>query len=48
MVKTSETRWAEHVAGMGIREILTGFWWEIQKERYHYEELDVGGMIILK
>jgi hypothetical protein len=26
----------------------TGFWWENQKERYHYEDLDIGGRIILK
>jgi hypothetical protein len=22
----------------------TGFWWESQKEREHYKDLDVGGM----
>jgi hypothetical protein len=26
----------------------TGFWWEGQKERDHYEDLDIGGSIILK
>jgi hypothetical protein len=25
-----------------------GFWWESQKERDHYEDLDVGGRIILE
>jgi hypothetical protein len=25
-----------------------GFWWERQKERDHYEDLDVGARIILK
>jgi hypothetical protein len=25
-----------------------GFWWDSQKERRHYEDLDVGGKIILK
>jgi hypothetical protein len=24
------------------------FWWESQKETYHYEDQDVGGRIILK
>jgi hypothetical protein len=28
--------------------MLVGFWWKSQKERDHYEELDVGGKIILK
>jgi hypothetical protein len=26
----------------------TGFWWEGQKERDHYEDLDISGSIILK
>jgi hypothetical protein len=26
----------------------TRFWWESQNEREHYEDLDVGGRIILK
>jgi hypothetical protein len=25
-----------------------GFWWESQKKRGHYEDIDVGGWIILK
>jgi hypothetical protein len=25
-----------------------GFWWERKKERDHYENIDVGGRIILK
>jgi hypothetical protein len=25
-----------------------GFWWEIHKERDRYEDLDVGGRIILE
>jgi hypothetical protein len=24
-----------------------GYWWEIQRERAHYEDQDVGGWIIL-
>jgi len=28
--------------------VLTGFWWQNLKEGYHLEDLDVGGMIILK
>jgi hypothetical protein len=33
---------------MGRRGMHIGFWWESQKERDHYEDLDVGGWIILK
>jgi hypothetical protein len=28
--------------------MLTGFWWESQKERHHWEDIEVGGMIIVK
>jgi hypothetical protein len=33
---------------MGRRGIHTGFLWESQKQRDHYEDLDVSGRIILK
>jgi hypothetical protein len=33
---------------MGRRGIHIGFWWESQKERDDYEDLDVYGRIILK
>jgi hypothetical protein len=32
----------------GKREMHLGVWWECQKERDHYEVLDVDGSIILK
>jgi hypothetical protein len=32
---------------MGKRGRHKGFWRESQKERYHYDDLDVGGRIIL-
>jgi hypothetical protein len=28
--------------------MCTGFWWENQKERDQYEDLNIGGRIILK
>jgi hypothetical protein len=33
---------------MGIRGIHIEYCWEIQKERNHYEDREVGGWIILK
>jgi hypothetical protein len=30
------------------RRVRRGFWWEIQKERCHQKDLDIGGRIILK
>jgi hypothetical protein len=33
---------------MGRRGIHTGFWWEYQKDRDYYKDLDVGGRTILK
>jgi hypothetical protein len=33
---------------MEISEMHIGLWWGSQKERDHYEDLDVGGKIILK
>jgi hypothetical protein len=34
---------ALHVALMRRREIYIGFWWEIQNERDHFEDKDIGG-----
>jgi hypothetical protein len=41
-------RWAEHVAHMRRRGVHTRFWWEREKERDYYEDLDVSGRMILK
>jgi hypothetical protein len=38
---------AGHLACTGIPGMLVGFWCENQKERYHLEDLDVSGRIIL-
>jgi hypothetical protein len=35
--------WVTFKKGMHI-----GYWWEIQKERDHWEDQDVGGWTILK
>jgi hypothetical protein len=48
MIKSRRKRWAGQVAHMGRRGMHMGFWWEIQKERDHYEDREVGARIILK
>jgi hypothetical protein len=39
---------AGHVASMGRRRKHVRFRWESQRERDHWEDLDVGGKKILK
>jgi hypothetical protein len=49
MIKSRRMRWAGHVARMGAkRNAYIGHWWEIQKERDHWVDEDVGGWTILK
>jgi hypothetical protein len=48
MIKSRRMRWAGHVTRMGRRGMHIGYWWEIQKERDHWEDQDVGGWTILK
>jgi hypothetical protein len=48
MVNSRRMRWARHIARMGRRGMHVGFWWESQKEIDHYEDIDVGGRIILE
>jgi hypothetical protein len=40
-------RWAEHVACIQTKGMHIGYWWESRKERDHYEDIEVGGRIIL-
>jgi hypothetical protein len=37
-----------NVARMGRRYMCRGFWWESKIERDYWEDLDVGGRIIIK
>jgi hypothetical protein len=48
IIKLKRVRLAWKVACMGRRGMHVGFWWESQKERDHYEDLDVGGKIVLR
>jgi hypothetical protein len=48
MIKSRRMRWTGHVARMGTNRNAYGYWWEIQKERDHWEDKDVGGWTILK
>jgi hypothetical protein len=46
--KVGREGWAGHVARMGRRRMLIGYWWKSQKERDHWEHQDVGGWAISK
>jgi hypothetical protein len=47
VIKCRRMRWAGHVARMGRGDVFTGFWLGGPKARGHWEDLGVGGMIIL-
>jgi hypothetical protein len=48
VIKSRRIRWAGYVACMGRGEVLTGFWFGGTKGRDHWEDLGVGGRIILR
>jgi hypothetical protein len=48
IVKSGRMKWTGHVARTGRRGMHVGFWWGSQKERYHYEDLYVGGRIMFR
>jgi hypothetical protein len=47
MNKSRRIRWTEGVVSMREKKCAYRICWEIQKERDHYENADVGGRIIL-
>jgi hypothetical protein len=47
VIKSRRMRWAGHVARMGKGEPCTGFWWGNLRERDHWGDPGVDGMIIL-
>jgi hypothetical protein len=48
IIKSRRMRLAGHVARIGRRGMHIGLWWESQKGGDHWEDLDVGGRIILE
>jgi hypothetical protein len=43
IIKSRRMRWAGHVAGMGKREVHTGFWWGDLREGDHLGDPGVMG-----
>jgi hypothetical protein len=48
VTKSRRMRWAGHIARMGKRGMLIGYWWKSQKERDHWEDQDVDEWTISK
>jgi hypothetical protein len=48
VIKSSRMRWAGHVAHMEWGEVFTGFWLGGLKVRDHWEDIGIGGRIMLR
>jgi hypothetical protein len=48
VIKSRRMRWAGHVARMGRGELFEDFWLGSPKLRGHWEDLGVGGIIMLR
>ena len=48
VIKSRRMRKAGHVARMGDRRGVSGFWWETLRERDHMEDPGIDGRIILR
>jgi hypothetical protein len=48
IIMSRRMRWAGHAARTGGRGMNIRFWCETRKERDHWEDLDVGGRIVLE
>jgi hypothetical protein len=47
VIKSRRMRWAGYVTRGGRERCLQSFGWEVRRERDHWEDLGVGGRIIL-
>ena len=48
VIKSRRMKWPGHVARMGERTGLYTVWWRNLKEKYHLEDQNVDGRIILR
>jgi len=48
VIKSRRMRWVEHIARMGERGDVTGFWWGNLRERDYLEEPGVDERITLR
>jgi hypothetical protein len=48
VIKARKIRWTGHVVHLGIGEVHTGVWLVNLKVTDHFEDLGIGGRIILK
>jgi hypothetical protein len=46
VIKSRRIRWAGYVALMVPERMAYRILWKSQKERYHYEDQDIGGRIM--
>jgi hypothetical protein len=47
-IKSRRMKCAGHVARMRVKRKRMRFWWESHNKKDHYEDLDIGGRIILR
>jgi len=48
VIKSRRMRWAGHVASIGARRVVYGFWWGNLRERDHLDDQGVDLRIILR
>jgi len=48
VIKSRIKSWVGHVEHMGRVKVHAGFWWGNQRERCHYEDPSIDGMIVFR